>query len=91
MSLANAREPQRDDVLASVDPFAAHQLQYQRLVQPGNRSKVEGIQALGHREFSQTNVCAYRSCPILLALFLLKQGRFNMERVIFYRYALDDF
>ena len=46
--------PQRNDILALVDPFTAHQLQYQRFIHSRYRSKVEGVQAFNHGEFCLT-------------------------------------
>ena len=50
MGLAGAARAQGDDVLAPLDPLAARQFQYLRLVQRGDGLEVEAVKALGDRE-----------------------------------------
>ena len=47
VGLAGTRGPKRNAVLALVDPFAARQLENQRLVERGLSGEVEGIETFG--------------------------------------------
>jgi hypothetical protein len=50
MGLARATGAEGDDVLATVDPFAAGEFQHLHLVEPGDRLEVKAVEALGGRE-----------------------------------------
>jgi len=55
VGLAGAARPQRDAVVALLEPFAARQFQNQRLIERGLGGEVECVEALGLRKARQSN------------------------------------
>jgi len=80
MGLAGSTGPQGDDVLASVDPFAAGEFQHLHLVELRDRLEVEAVQALGCRELRGLDTPLDHP-PLAVDQFQLDQTRQELDMI----------
>jgi hypothetical protein len=72
MCFTSPGRPERNAILALVNPFATDQFQDQRLVQGQLGSKIKGIEALGLRKACQPNPALYVAAFAINALEFTK-------------------
>jgi hypothetical protein len=80
VGFAGAGRPERNAVLALLDPFAARQFQNQRFVERGLGGEVEGVEAFGLRKARQPDA-ALNVAPLAIDALQFAQTQ-QIARVV---------